>query len=209
MNLLDKIMIKNNSDKGVDQNNYCRYYHFFLKDVKEEYKKVMEIGVWKGGSTRSWKEYFPNAHIFGIDIMEECLDLIEDRISIHIGDQNNPEFLKEVAQTGVSFTEKSLFDMIIDDGSHRMSSMKISFDTLFPYVKSGGYYIVEDLTVCYPEPRYKEYKDAGNFIMIDYLKGLVDDVNKSGFTNYHGKYPLAEQIDSIFFGQWICFIKKK
>ena len=208
MNLLDKIMIKNGSDKGVDQNNYCRYYHPILKDIREDYKKVMEIGVWKGGSTRSWKEYFPNAQILGLDIMPECLNHVEDRISIHIGNQDDTSFLKSVAEKRIA-KEDYLFDMIIDDGSHRMSSMKLSFDTLFPYVRSGGYYVVEDLTVCYPEPRYKDYKDAGDFIMIDYLKSLVDDINNSGFTNYRGKFPLAEQIDSMFFGQWICFIKKK
>jgi len=204
MNMLDKIMIKNNSDKGENQNNYCRYYHPIFKDIRESVRAMMEIGVWKGGSTKSWEEYFINAQIFGLDILPECEQYASDRISIHIGNQNNPEFLKNVAEKN-----SELFDIIVDDGSHKMSSMKISFDTLFPYVKSGGYYVIEDLTVCYPEPRYKDYKDAGNFTMINYLKELVDDVNNSGFTNYRGKYPLAEQIESIFFGQWICFIKKK
>lgn len=202
MNFLDNIMIRNGSDKASNQNNYCRYYHTLFEKIKDDVRNVMEVGVWKGSSTRSWKEYFCNAHIYGLDILPECKKYEEDRISIHIGNQDDPIFLKEVAAN-------ALFDIIIDDGSHRMSSMKLSFDTLFPYVKSGGYYVIEDLTVCYPEPRYKDYKDAGNFVMIDCLKSLVDDLNNSGFTNYRGKYPLAEKIDSIFFGQWICFIKKK
>lgn len=39
----------------------------------------------------------------------------------------------------------SFFDIIIDDGSHMQQDQQISFATLFPVVKSGGYYVIEDV----------------------------------------------------------------
>ena len=40
------------------------------------------------------------------------------------------------------------FDIIIDDGGHTMRQQQISLGVLFDAVKSGGYYIMEDLHTC-------------------------------------------------------------
>jgi len=37
------------------------------------------------------------------------------------------------------------FDIIVDDGSHDMNDIKISLDVLFPFLKEGGLYLIEDL----------------------------------------------------------------
>ena len=40
------------------------------------------------------------------------------------------------------------FDIIIDDGGHTMKQQQISLGILFFAVKSGGYYVIEDLHTC-------------------------------------------------------------
>ena len=37
------------------------------------------------------------------------------------------------------------FDVIIDDGSHESEHILTSLKTLFPRLKTGGYYFIEDL----------------------------------------------------------------
>ena len=61
-------------------------------------------------------------------------------IETHCGDQEDREFLKKIGQ------RYSAFDVIIDDGGHLQSQQQISFGALFPFVKSGGIYVIEDLT---------------------------------------------------------------
>lgn len=67
--------------------------------------------------------------------------------------------------------------MILDDGGHTMVQQVISFKYLFPHVKSGGLYIIEDLHISYWE-RF----GGGDHprTTIAFLKGLIDDLNFVG-----------------------------
>ena len=59
--------------------------------------------------------------------------------------------------------------MILDDGSHLVPHQYISWGTLFPYVKSGGYYIIEDLH-CNFFPKWPDWKN--NDVMISALEAV-------------------------------------
>lgn len=41
------------------------------------------------------------------------------------------------------------YDIIIDDGSHMVRHVIASFEALFPYLRRGGLYIIEDLHTSY------------------------------------------------------------
>ena len=201
----NQLMVQHNSDKSSKHNNYGKFYSQVLESERSLYKNVLEIGIWKGASLKVWKDYFTNATIYGVDIIPDCKKYEEDRVKVNIGSQVDSIFMDKVA---ASCPGKS-FDLIIDDGSHLMSHMKSTFDHMFQYVKPQGYYIIEDLGTCYDHPSYIAYKNAGGFKMIDYLKSLVDEINLCTFTGYESAYPVANQIESIFFSRWMCFIKKR
>ena len=58
-----------------------------------------------------WHDYFPNAHVHGIDIDPRWM-LQADRISSYLGDQREPESLRTIAAHGAPF------DLIVDDAIH-------------------------------------------------------------------------------------------
>lgn len=122
------------------------YEHFYdktfshLRDKKD--LKILEIGIWRGKSLKMWKEYFPHAQVYGIDI-NNCKKYEEDRIKTFVCDQNSREELGKVMK------EIGQVDIIIDDGSHKMEHMQTSLGFLFPYVKNNGYYAIEDVHTSY------------------------------------------------------------
>jgi hypothetical protein len=138
---------------------YAQRYERYFAPIRQQPLKILEIGIGGyddpkdgGDSLRAWKAYFPNAQIYGIDIVDKTA-LEEDRIKTFRGSQDDPEFLARVlAEVGTP-------DIIIDDGSHRNDHVVASFKLLFPHLKDdGGIYVVEDTHFSYvPDiPHWKQ-----------------------------------------------------
>ncbi len=148
---LNQIFDKNGSDKGHNCHHYGRVYGFLLQRLRDKQVKILEIGVYNGASLRSWADYFRNATIVGVDIKCDFKPTSE-RINIEIGDSSDITFLSNLIK------KHGAFDIIIDDGSHRSSDQQIAFKALWPYLNSGGVYVVEDLEVSYhPNWQHEDY----------------------------------------------------
>jgi hypothetical protein len=120
-------------------NNYTEVYEYFFYPLKDTLKKYFEIGIESGASLFMARDYFPNAMIYGIDIVDSS-KLNSDRIKTFVADQTKRENLKDF----IKMYGKD-YDLIIDDGGHSMEMQQVSFGYLFPYVKPGGIYIIEDV----------------------------------------------------------------
>jgi hypothetical protein len=117
---------------------------------------LLEIGVYHGGSLRLWSEYFgPTSTIIGIDNNPDCKKYESGNIKVAIGDQGDPQFLSQLS------SRFGGFDIVIDDGSHRVSDQISSFDALISSTRRM--YIIEDTHAAYWEPDQKK----------DLLSGLV------------------------------------
>ena len=117
-----------------------------------------------------WRRFFgPLATIVGIDIDPECRKLEEDGISIRIGDQGDAGFLASLVD------EFGDFDVVIDDGSHRMDHIRKSFDFLYPRLSKNGLYIVEDLHTAYWEEFGGGVNRPETFINV--CKNFIDELN--------------------------------
>lgn len=150
--------------------HYFDIYNNHFNRFRNKSITVMEIGVYHGGSLQMWKKYFgPQANIIGIDIDPRCMKLLEDQITIEIGDQANREFLRKIIK------KYGPIDIIIDDGGHFMDQQIISFEELFPALKEDGIYLVEDLHTSYWSEYGGGYQTPGSFI--EYSKKLIDKLN--------------------------------
>lgn len=160
--ILTELGKKYGTDKAT-HHEFTPFYNSHLEKHREEFKYVMEIGILTNASLRMWEDYFPTATIVGVD--NEIRQQYEaDRIKIFLADQSQPHQLQRVVDE--TTTE---YDMILDDGSHLVPHQYISFATLFPYVKSGGYYIIEDLH-CNYFPKWPVWKD--NNVMVTTLEAV-------------------------------------
>ncbi len=129
-----------------------------------------EIGVARGGSLQMWRRFFgPCARIVGLDIDPRCQVHEEEGVHVRIGDQADLDFLARVLD------EFGAPDIVLDDGSHRMSDIRASFDILYPRLSKNGVYLVEDLHTAY-WPEFGGGLGAPESF-IAHAKALVDRLN--------------------------------
>jgi hypothetical protein len=135
-------------------NHYAKYYDKFLSPLRQSVTNICEIGIWNGASLKTFQDYFPNSQIVGLDIVDKS-EFNNSRITTQILDQGNKTHLdKFVTQCKKSNIK---FDIILDDGSHDVAHQQITFGKLFPILKPGGIYILEDLGSSYFKPGQRLY----------------------------------------------------
>jgi hypothetical protein len=145
-----------------------------------------------------WREYFPNAEIIGFDIADFSKAPAIPNCKIVRGDMGNPNDLVSLLELN---DDCKPFDIIIDDASHASHHQQIALGTLFPYLKTGGLYIIEDLnyqppTLEKPEsPKTKPLLQAikwrqpieNSFLTKEQLAYLTDHVGDIEFYDGFGR----------------------
>jgi len=185
--------------------NYLPNYWKHFRDIHIKVSRVLEIGVQSDRSIKMWEEFFPSAQIYGIDISPDCKEFEGGRRKIFIGSQDDPDLLKTVVKDAGGY-----FDIIIDDGSHKVYHQLKSFDILFPYLSSHGIYVIEDTGACVSDFKMKTIKK---------IQGLVKHImyfpNNVPFSDWNklSRFPddalwADKNVAGISFYRWICFIEK-
>ena len=141
---LHELGIKHGTDK-VDH-NYLKVYDELFSPIRDKAITLLEIGIYKGASIKMWREYFPNGYIIGIDKAENSYDFVDEKTFIIKADVCNYNFLL------------GQYDIIIDDGSHIPEEQIAAYQKLFPLVKPGGYYIIEDIYTQHFGKNFYEYQ---------------------------------------------------
>jgi SAM-dependent methyltransferase len=113
------------------------YDEIFEKFDRNSNINFLEIGIQKGGSLLAWKDYFINANIYGVDIVDAILsEYRREDFNYIISDIKN-DSVKEI------FKDIS-FDIIIDDGSHYLDDVLFVVSNYLEKLNKGGVLIVED-----------------------------------------------------------------
>lgn len=212
--LLDNLATQYKTDKSSQHHSYTKIYDFYFRNIRLKPLKFLEIGIFCGSSVMMWENYLENSELHFIDITYENLVYNPIRSHLHLVDQSNASslmrFIEEVGGN---------FDVILDDGGHTMDQQITSFKTLFPFVKSGGVYIIEDLHTSYWGPYGGNPKGAGKKNTVGLLKNLIDDVNYIGNITRAANHErdlgnlkmndYQKDILSIQFYDSLCFIFKR
>ena len=142
--------------------DYLEKYQRHFSSLRFGRINLLEIGIGGyedpnagGNSLRMWKKYFPFGRVHGIDIVDKS-SLAERRIQIHQGSQTDLHFLESVMEKVLPVT------IILDDGSHISKDVITTFKFLFPKLRKGGWYVVEDIQTSYWKVFEGDPKDLAN-----------------------------------------------
>lgn len=115
--------------------------------------RVFELGIFRGGSTAFFNELLRPEKLVAIDIMEKPKKVFRSYLESgpNAGsvrpyfriDQANSQELTTIYSD--EFGEQPI-DLVIDDASHFLRETRASFNCLFPKLRPGGLYIIEDWT---------------------------------------------------------------
>jgi hypothetical protein len=143
------------SDNSTNHSYHLVYAEVFKKFDRLANLNILEIGLGTHradipsridykftprASIKAFKEYFPNAQIYGADIDEDIL-FEEDRIKTSHLDQLEADSFERLQESfGYPW-----YDIIIDDGLHALSSNLNTLNFALKNVKKGGLLVIEDL----------------------------------------------------------------
>lgn len=226
------------SDRMRDDKSFRhRYdvaYSLYLEPLRglSERLSVFEIGLGCdqeriGASVMMWGEYLPRARlsVFEYDAAcgkrwaaEHAKLAPSGGFNIYFGDQASEADL----QRALKADGDRQYDVIIDDGGHSMQQQLVSFRVLWPRVKRGGVYVVEDLNSSF-KSRYGGNRrpdgppGAGGGVrpatMTNFLKDLTDQLHALPVPHHAGKFvedvEFKSPIARVDCHHFICFITKR
>jgi hypothetical protein len=147
MSLLEDLFTKYGTDKGIW--GYTPAYEKHLEARRESVTSVLEIGICGfrdipnnvvGASLFAWRDYFPNATIDGLDNDHRFIFSDHPRIRTQLADAYDNKSLA----TALAMLNNTRYDFICDDAVHDpLQQMHLAY-TLWPFLKRGGVYAIEE-----------------------------------------------------------------
>lgn len=210
-----KSIFMNHKGKVADKwESYLDIYEDELAKYRCTKFPVLEIGVQNCGSLEVWAKYFEESElILGVDIVEELKNVCfaDPRIKTYIIDANNlsRNFSNQYGHPII----------IIDDASHQSIDIISTFLKMFPLLRDGGLYVVEDMCCSY----WKEFNVNAKLSSVGFFKSLVDIINYEhwedrvaldqklkvlGEENFQNLLDIMNSIRSIKFVNSMCFVEK-
>jgi hypothetical protein len=150
---LKKLFDQYGSDKGNSNHNYHWLYGAILGTRRAS--ALLEIGLGTnnedvvsnmtrhgapGASLRAFRDFLPDAHIYGADI-DRAILFQEERVSTFFVDQTDSDSFVEL-----SAAVPDELDLIIDDGLHTPNANLASLVFGLGRLKIDGYFLVEDIS---------------------------------------------------------------
>ncbi|OZM72635.1 hypothetical protein CFN78_13435 [Amycolatopsis antarctica] len=207
---LAELAVRFGSDKwGPHQ--FTRHYERHLEPWRDKRLTVLEVGIGGyddpaggGASLRMWRGYFPRARVYGVDMWDKS-GVDGPRITTVRANQADVEAMSAVA------AKYGPFDLVVDDGSHVSELTRGTFDVLFPHVRSGGLYVVEDVQTSY----WPVFGGNGTDLddpdtTIGFGKQLVDGLNHDELLLTHEREAAVtdHQIEGVHFYRNLMVLEK-
>jgi hypothetical protein len=153
---------------------YTAVYNMLFANLK--YKPICfgEIGIYQNGSTKCWREFFPNAKIMAYEYLSEFLEQAKthnlSNVFYHFFNIKDPQSIKVGLQAA-----GELFDVLLDDSTHEIQDQIRLINIAPKYLKPGGMLIVEDIFLRQSHQAYeteieqtKKYYSHSTFITTEH-----------------------------------------
>lgn len=133
---------------------YHKIYSYYISKFKNQRINLLEIGIQHGYGLLAWSRYFKKSFIYGMEVKEKFskeYDVIKEKFpdeskrirfdfpysSVH--EENWNKLYSDVK-----------FDVIIDDGSHKIGhQLKTLINSIKCLKEKNSYYFIEDIKIEY------------------------------------------------------------
>jgi cephalosporin hydroxylase len=132
----------------LKESRLLRQYLDFL--APHRVNNLLELGIWQGGSPLFYGLATDVGKVVALDIknrppaLDEIIQRhrIADKVKLHFGvSQDDRAAVTAIIDN--EFGDEPL-DVVIDDASHQYGFSRKSFEIVFPRLREGGLYIIED-----------------------------------------------------------------
>jgi predicted O-methyltransferase YrrM len=126
------------------------FIDLYLLHANESFKRVLELGVYQGGSFVFFDQIYSPEKISAIELssvhipaLDRYVETKPSRAKVHYAtSQDDRGRLAQIIDQDFG----GVIDLVVDDASHFYDQTKASFEIAFPKVRPGGLYIIEDWT---------------------------------------------------------------
>jgi predicted O-methyltransferase YrrM len=129
----------------VKSRPYLNFYANLARTVHAS--GILELGVFEGGGYVFIDRLFDPDRMAAVDIRPDPIPALDAYCARHRGrhvrygaSQTDAALLREVVEKDLD----GALDVVIDDASHAYDETRASFDVLFPLLRPGGLYVIED-----------------------------------------------------------------
>jgi hypothetical protein len=155
---IKELLDREGTDKGKW---YGGLYDVLLQPHRRTIACVVEVGIgtmipgaassmvgWgaknyrPGASLRAWRDFLPNAEVYGVDVAPDTQFSGEARIKTFICDST------DAGQVTAFFARiaPAIPDVIVDDGLHKLAAQTKTLRNFLPFLRPGGLYVLEDVS---------------------------------------------------------------
>ena len=130
---ISECLAKVETDKITHHRYGEAYDNIFSKFNREDKLNILEVGTQKGGTLLAWKEYFPNAKVYGVDIV----DVVPEKYRV--------DTVTRIICDIKDWKNDIKWDIVIDDGSHYMPDIVYVISQYWVKLNVGGVIVIEDV----------------------------------------------------------------
>lgn len=209
---LDELFIKFNCDKGsycywdnkkITSHNYSFFYEKYLSKFKKKPTTILEFGSHEGKGIAGLYFYFPEAKFIGVNNNPFQMRYHSKRIDELFVDVSSKKILENLSNH-----IKNKPDVIIDDASHNLKDILITFCIFFKKLNHGGIYVIEDAD------QFKVFKELnpyeGETTPLDIFTKIKNNESyTSSFISLEDQNYLIENVQSIYLEKGKMIMKGK
>lgn len=215
---LEDLFVKYGSDKASFWNKsnnghgYTKFYLKYFNRIRKKKLNILEVGSFSGASAAAFSKFFFNSNIYCLDINISNFKYKSKKIKVFGLDATNLRNIKTFLNKIDADQKNGFFDIIIDDGSHRLEDILKVFKLFFQYLKSNGFYVIED----FKHPNFYKHLNSKNEPKINKLIQSLKKkkIIKSNILDHHFQKNIIKSLGLIkdykglLKDSYIAFFKK-
>jgi SAM-dependent methyltransferase len=170
-----------NTEGNLHKHAYTAIYNLLFSNLRYKDIKLGELGILDNNSMLSWREFFPNAKLYGFEWFDERLDkAINDNIDCTYIKMN----VKDVnsISEGLSVAG-SKFDILIEDSTHLFEDQIKFVNEAYKHLNPGGILIIEDIFINANEEDYFKAINLEHFCSATFIYANHNLKNSAGWNN--------------------------